>query len=98
MNLNTWINLFQFVKEIAKHSSLSTVRKRENRARNLHTLAFLGMFIFAMIMTEQAVVYSTAKHNETVELKRVQSDLTQCLATMPYFTANQEGLPNAPTN
>lgn len=98
MDFNTWVNLFQFIKEIVKRPTFDDVRKRENRARNLHTLAFLGMFLFAMLMTEQAVIYSTAKHDETVELLKVSEELDECIAALPYYTATQGGQPDGGFN
>lgn len=90
MNFNTWVNFFQFVKEMLSHPSLAKVRTKENRARNLYTLSFLGMFIFAMIMTEQAVLYSTAKYNQVGIITDLQKEVALCEASLPYYETDVE--------
>lgn len=94
MNVRNWINLFIFIKETLKHPSLKKARQQENRVRSLYLLSFLGMFIFAMIMTEQAIIYSNLKHSQDIIISNLNKEILECSETIPYYDQNGKEIIN----
>lgn len=90
MNVRMWLNFFMFLKELIGKPEFKRFRNKDNRARNLFMLAFLGMFIFAMVMSEQAFVYSTEKHEIAVLNDKLKREVRLCEASLPYYTRSME--------
>ena len=78
MDIKTFSALIALIKEILRHPEIKKHNTKKNRVKNILLVCFLLMFFGFAVMTEQAVLQSTAKHelqNEVTALKKQVEEL-----------------------
>ena len=78
MNIQTLSALIALIKEMLRHPEIKKRNTKKNRVLNIVLLCFLIMFFGFAIMTEQAVLQSSAKYelqNEVTVLKKQVEEL-----------------------
>lgn len=75
MNFQTIAGFIALIKEILRHPSIKKHNTKKNRVQNILMLCFLLMFFGFTIMTEQAILQSSAKYELQVTVDALNKEI-----------------------
>ena len=75
MDFQTIAGFIALIKEILRHPSIKKHNTKKNRVQNILMLCFLLMFFGFTIMTEQAILQSSAKYELQVKVDALNKEI-----------------------
>lgn len=91
MNFQTIAGFIALIKEILRHPSIKKHNTKKNRVQNILMLCFLLMFFGFTIMTEQAILQSSAKYELQVKVDALNKEIEDLKLDLYVKKLSDEG-------
>lgn len=91
MNFQTITGFIALIKEILRHPSIKKHNTKKNRVQNILMLCFLLMFFGFTIMTEQAILQSSAKYELQVKVDALNKEIEDLKLDLYVKKLSDEG-------